>query len=375
MALKKILATSWHPRGANAIIPIVKKLNLEGKTELVVIGHGFSEKRFDDAGIPYRKISDYGLSDVSLSSMERLLLNEEPDLVLTGTSTQDENNKDVIEQTITLESANNQIPSLAVLDYWANYWQRFSDVANGNKFAFLPSKIAVIDEYAKRAMIGEGFPEERLVITGNPHFDSFESKAKGFSETDRKKIREEIGLPQEILLFYAGGIFQRDSSAYGFWDLDNIKMIKETISKSNKAGLAVKLHPRVPAEDFKEINNYAINHGKGKIKLVSDVSPNHLSLASDVTLTACSTVGIEAVLMGKPCVSLQPNLQCEDYFSILTRNGLVPVGYDAYECKSLIENVVSDKNYREIILPKMASGFKVYGKATGRVVGLVYSMI
>lgn len=375
MSQKKVLATSWHPGGANAIIPVIKKLNLEKVVDVVVIDHEFSEKQFENAGISYKTISDYNLNDVSLESMTRLLSYENPYLVLTGTSAQDENNKDVLEQTINLASTKNKIPSLAVLDYWGNYWQRFSDLDGKNRLAFLPSKVAIMDEYARKAMLAEGFPEDKLVITGNPHFDSFKYKAKEFSEKDRLKVREQIGLPQEILLFYAGGIFQRDSAQYGFWDFDNVKLISQTINETRKAGLVVKLHPRVPKEDFEEIGSYVAHNGEGKIKLVSDVHPNSLSLASDVTLTACSTVGIEAVLMGKPCVSIQPNLKNEDFFAILTKNGLVPVGYDAYECVSLIENVISDKNYREVTLPSMSSGFRVDGKATERVKNLVYEML
>ena len=102
MFKKKVLATSWHPGGANAIVPVIKKLQSDGKVNITVLGHQYSEAIYKAAGIPYNTLRTYGLKDVSEGSMAAILAQEIPDLVLTGTSVQDEENRDVIEQTITL---------------------------------------------------------------------------------------------------------------------------------------------------------------------------------------------------------------------------------------------------------------------------------
>ena len=62
----KILATSWHPGGMNAIVPVIKRLNQQGKVNVVTVGHQYSEAILDSHGIGYKRISDYGLEDVSL---------------------------------------------------------------------------------------------------------------------------------------------------------------------------------------------------------------------------------------------------------------------------------------------------------------------
>src|SRR3989344_7327653 len=123
----KILATSWHPGGANAIVPVIKQLMAEGKTDVTVIGHEFTEPIFAKAGLEFKTIKDFGLGDISLNSMEKLLTAVSPTLVLTGTAAQEGKGNNVIEHTITLAARKLGVKSLAVLDVWANYWQRFTD--------------------------------------------------------------------------------------------------------------------------------------------------------------------------------------------------------------------------------------------------------
>ena len=375
--MKKIVATSWHPGGANAISPVIKALIQEGKTKVVVIGYQFSEKIFQNNGISYRTIESYGLKDVSVDSMEELLAVELPDLILTGTSAQDEKNRNVIEQTIALAAKRVGIKSLAILDFWANYSLRFNDVFTGEKFKFLPDKIAIMDEIAKETMINEGFDKTRLVITGNPDFDNLENMARNFKE--KKIIRAKIGSKADLLIFYAANAWKKEIDELGFWDLDNIKIVNrvfQSLSEDRKAkvDMVVKLHPRVPREDFLEISQYIDQDSKGRIKLVSDIDPLDLILASDLTLTPFSTLGIKAVYMRKPCISLQPGLKGKDLL-IVSEKGFIPVGYTADDCEREFKKAILNDKYRQEELPRKAAGFRTDGKATESVKKLVYRML
>lgn len=377
--MKKILATSWHPGGANAIAPVIKRLIAEDKTIVVVIGYQFSEKIFRDYGINYKIVDSYGLRDVSLGSLERLLRVELPDLVLTGTSMQDEATKDVIEQTIVLAAETKGIPTLAVLDFWGNYWQRVSDIFTGEKFKFLPDKIAIMDEVVQQAMAEEGFAKERLVITGNPYFDDLPAKASSFTVTEKQTIRQSIGLGCETLLFFAGNTFKNEAINYGYWDLENIRLLAGVLKQlpkgqRTKIGIAVGLHPRTPESDLAEINHYIGEISGIKIKVVHHIKAQELVLVSDLTLTANSTVGIEAVYMGKPCISLQPGLKGKDLL-IVSEKGIIPVGYTVRDCERELKKAIVDIEYREKELPKRAKNFRIDGRATERVVKLAYEMI
>ncbi len=377
--MKKIVATSWHPGGVNAIAPVIKLLRAEKKIEVVVIGHEFSESIFEKNDISYRKISDYKLADVSVESMKALLNAEKPDLILTGTSAQDENNKDIIEQTITLAANNMSKKTLAVLDFWANYSLRFNDIYTGETFKFLPSKIAIMDKVAKEEMLTEGFASEKLVITGNPDFDDLANRAKNSTKEEKEAIRTKIGLKADLLIFYAANAWKKEIDKLGFWDLDNIKIVDSVFQslpedRKVKVGMVVKLHPRVPREDFLEISQYIDNSSEGRIKLLTNIDPLDLILTSDLTLTPFSTLGIKAVYMRKPCISLQPRLKGKDLL-IVSEKGFIPVGYTVDDCKRELKKAILDNKYRQEELPKRAAGFKTDGKATERIAKLVYEML
>lgn len=306
--------------------------------------------------------------------MDTLLQAESPDLVLTGTSTPDDNNRHVIEQTTTLAARNRGITTLAVLDFWTKYSLRFSDISSGVQLKFLPDKLAIMDKYAESDMLAEGFPEDILVITGNPHFNNLEAKAREFS--GKEGWRQQIGLDTEVLCFYAACVWKHEESKLGYWDLHNIQLangVLRELPEPSRFGLVVKLHPRVPREDLEEISDYIQNESDGRIKL-TDISPSELILASDLTLTPYSTLGIEAVYIGKPCISIQPGLLCEDFLAVLTKNNLIPVGYNHEDCKCLVERAYTDSNYREGLIDQ-ASDFRTDGKATDRVTNLVYELL
>lgn len=123
----KVLFSSKDPGGANAIAPVIEAL----KTEGAEVGENVTA----------------------------------PDIFIAGTSAGDSPDKQIMRML-------GSTPSLYVLDFWLNYWQRFSSLGEKD-FAFLPTRICVMDDIAKEEMIAEGFPAERLVVTGNPHFDHF----------------------------------------------------------------------------------------------------------------------------------------------------------------------------------------------------------
>ncbi len=257
---KKIVAASWHPGGVNAISPVIKRLTGDGKIDVVVIGHQFSENIFRSNNINYRTINSYGLRDVSVDSMAWLLKVELPDLVLTGTSVQDDKNRDVIEQTITLAAKRMGIKSLAVLDLWQNYYQRVSDIYTGERFRFLPDKIAVMDGLAKEAMIKEGFDRQKLVITGSPHFDDLGRLVSGYTLEKKETIRSAIGVPKSTyLVMYATDISaDLKMLGAGFTDLDCLEILCLGITqleekKKKNVSLLLKKHPREKEKCFEKL--------------------------------------------------------------------------------------------------------------------------
>lgn len=372
---KKIIVVASHTGVANAVVPVIKRLSYRKDIQISVFSHKVSQRVFRENSIEYKRVD----GDVSLMSMLNLLRKEKPDLILTGVAGQ-AGEKDVIEQTIVLAGKEIGVRSLAILDLWGSYSRRFSDIYTGEKFKFLPDKIAILDQVAEGEMREEGFDKKRMVITGNPHFDDLPQKAKQFTETEKQAIREKIGLNIDLLLFFAGAIFLKEKEEMGYWDLDIISLLVKVLDSlpRKNIGLAIKLHPNVmypgtPHRDLTLLEKYLRKISRQDIKLIKDVSTQKLVLASDITMVAVSTMGVEAVYMGKPCISLQPGLKRKDLL-ILSRKRIIPVGYRKESCLRLVRKVILDEEYRET-LPQLASNFRTDGKATERVVNLVLDML
>ena len=372
---KKVLATAWHPGSAQSIAPVVKKLQEEDRVDVVVVLHEFARDVFSRANISFKTIGDYGPNKVSLQTTKSILGAETPDLVLTGTSDSDEKNKVTIEQCFIAGTGFfTGMVSLAVMDWWSGFKRRFFSPDLG--LCFLPKRVAVLDEIAQRNAVSSDIPSRAVVVTGNPYFDNLAQKTVKFSGKRGEEIRRTIGLNRRDLFFYAGNIFEEEASRYGhdYWDLDIITLMvgaTEEVRREGRLGIVVKLHPRAPAGDKTKIKR-ALS-GEFGVRLVEGIETHDLVLASDCTFVVFSTVAIEVVNLGRPCLSLQPGASREEDVLIPSKEGIIPVGYSVEDCCSLVQRAV-ESGYRQSLLEK-ASGFRTDGQATQRVVDNIYKML
>ncbi len=371
------MATAWHPGSAQSIAPVVKKLQEEDRVDVVVVLYEFARDLFSKANIFFKTIRDYKQYEVSFSSVRSVLQTECPDLVLTGTSDPDEKNKVTIEQCFIAEASlsSRSMRSLAIMDWWSGFGKRFFPKLERGS-CFLPDRIAVLDKIAQKNAVEERVPSCRLVITGNPYFDNLSQKTVEFSGKKREEIRRTIGLNCRDLFFYAGNIFGEEASKYGhgYWDLDIITLMlnaTEEVRGEGRLGIVVKLHPRAPAGDKTKIRRLLSK--QFGVRLVEDTVTHDLILASDCTFIVFSTVAIEAVSLGKPCLSLQPGASREEDVLILSKEGIIPVGYSLEDCRFLVQRAV-ESGYRQSLLEK-AAGFRTDGQATQRVVDNIYEML
>lgn len=394
----KVIATSWHPGGANAIIPVIKRLQNDIKVE--VIGHGFSEGVFKRAGIDYKTIGDYHINNISTNSMIQIVEKIHPQLVLTGSSIQDKDNRNVIEQTIALAARKKKIKSLSVMDWWGNLWEKFSDLYDENgrfreeiygkllppeytekdgKFKFLPDKIGVMDSSIKMAMLEEGFDENRLVITGNPFFDELIILKEGFR--DREKVRNDLKIdPKSYVIFYAS-----QNLEYVFGDRlgytektvlrELLKSIKDIPGK--KISVLVKVHPREDKKDIENLERIVKEEEFNDLSVIivdKDYNTRTAIMASDVAVAASSTTLIESTYLGLPSISLQPGLKAEDYLEATNKSGITIPIYKEGEIREVLRKLIFDERYKLKLATKRKE-FQIDGKATERVTNLVHKIL
>jgi len=92
------------------------------------------------------------------------------DLVFTGTSFGDS-----IEKRIISAAKAENIPTISIVDFWTDYIPSFSDSEKRN-FKYLPDYILAVDEIMKKEMVAEGFPKDKIFITGTHILIHFQKK-------------------------------------------------------------------------------------------------------------------------------------------------------------------------------------------------------
>jgi len=394
--MTKIIATSLNAGGANAILPVIQRFDEEGHIEVITIGHSTSEGVFrkeEEKGVfvplvrNYRTIRDYDLGDISVYSMGRILDIEKPDLVLTGTGIQDKNNPQLIDQTTTLAARDRGIDTLAVLDFHSHYSGRISNledgqIIEGSRHRYMPTLFAIMDEFAEKDMLEEGFPKEKLRITGNPAFDKLIGLKESFTEEDRKKIRETygFGLNDYIVFFLSQPIKLRFSDTYGYVEEDSIRAVLGPLQyfqrqTSRQISVLIRAHPAEKKADLETIaKDYPRLHIEVDHKDDQRYGSEPCMLATDATFSPWSTELIKSSYLGVPSISIQPGLKIKDPL-ITNRLGVTPAIYENEKAREVLEKLVFGEEAFARELAERRKDFKIDGKATARVAKLVYGTL
>lgn len=240
-----------------------------------------------------------------------------PNLVLTGTSTPG----NTIDRVSIAAAQEMRIPSLAILDYWGNYRARFEDI-HGNPLGCLPDRISVMNKTAEKEMIAEGIPASRISVSGSPRFENIIDRRDN-KNSQRRIIARQHGLDpaKPWILFLSQpyrAVFGGEEGARrktGYTEMDAARCLMDSI-KEIDAQLLVRLHPRE-----EESNRHVFENTP--CAFVQNAEINDLLSACNI-VTGMSTVAlIDAYLMKKPVISIQPDQTNED-LCYLTRFGLIP---------------------------------------------------
>ena len=315
----KVLALAGDAGGARTLSPVLKRLAAQPGITLQVQAYAAAVEIWRREGWPVSPVNV-----AAVPSCDRLLL---------GTSWQPEQWE--LEAIAVARQAD--IRSASVLDSWVNYRVRF---LNRHGEFVLPDAIAVMDESAKREMLGEGFPTERLAVTGHPSFDELERFCSVEAQTTaRERILQAFEVPltpslsptggegarragegdsdarkapavTPIFLFASQPISQMaDGASWGFDEhlvlADLSAALDATLrAHGQKAVLLVKRHPR-------ETDELTLPKAASlSIRVVDDSLGDYRELvaASDFVLGMNSNLLLEACLLGKPVISYQPGL-------------------------------------------------------------------
>ncbi|MEB3238277.1 MAG: hypothetical protein VKO64_11725 [Candidatus Sericytochromatia bacterium] len=277
----RLIVFSSDPGGASCLIPVLK--DLPESWALKVFAGRDAREAFANAGFdPVATEPD------SIDEM----LEGRVTAVLTSASSLPE--RDMTEKRLWRRAAERDVPSLAVLDQWQCYVARFSGPQGREPLGYLPTAIAVMDEQARTEMIREGFPEDRLVVTGQPALGVVRERVVSLKAADSTPGARVTWFSQPLR-----ALFGRD---LGFDEHDMLGIVRTAMGMlgEGRPRLVCKLHPRERREDFPP--------DEADFEVVAgDRDNDALLAASDVVLGMSTVMLVHAVLAGIPTLSVSPD--------------------------------------------------------------------
>lgn len=299
---KGIFAFS-DPAGANSILALIDNITKCGnKNNEDFIVFTNSVGVFPNEYSNLVKIRDFNTKVYS-----EILAKFKPDCVFTATS----NNS--YEHNIRLLSKEKGIRTIAFIDHWTNYLERF----RFNNITLFPDEIWVINDIAKKEAIKAGLPEDKIFISGNPYYEKIK---KFVPKVDKESFLREHGIPldKKIIMFISDDLresFPKNSNnkcALGFDEFTVLSDVLNSLCEIYNKGLIdflkylflIKIHPRGKINKFDSL----IKNRKYKflnIKVRKKIDPLTITYYSDYVLGMFSNMVIEALLMGKKVLRVQ----------------------------------------------------------------------
>jgi hypothetical protein len=155
-----------------------------------------------------------------------------------------------------------------------------------------------MDDIAKEEMLAEGFPVERLVVTGNPHFDHFADDITHETEEDERILF--ISQPLRAI----GALPGYTSVAYDEYAVleDLIEMLAHL---PERFFLSLRLHPKEPADKYAEYLG-------PRVRRATEATLEEALSCAGLVVGMSSPVLMQAATAGKKVLSYEPGLAGED---------------------------------------------------------------
>lgn len=320
--MKKILFFSCEPGGAEVLVPVINLFTSRQEYEVQVVSYGYGASQFFRSGISYMEISPVEKHDRSVVEKYR------PDLLITSACSMPE--QDMSEKYLWYQARQIGIKTIAFLDQWQNYVIRFSGNSEQEKMAYLPDFINCINEIGRQEMGEKGFGAERLIIFGHPSLSMIPERIKAINVAG---IKDKLGIAHDypVVLFVSEPLREYYALDRGYDQYEALEMVVNVVKKSiGKAIVIVKLHPKDRLENFNAIQ-LRLKEQHHLIFVTDELSPIECNGVADYVFGMSSVMLIEAYLMSKLVVSVQPNLRIEDP-CVLSKYGYIPlienIGFD-----------------------------------------------
>ena len=279
---------------------------------------------------PYLASGETIVQNVDGMTAQMVLQRFEPQLILVGTA---ENPANPALQ-LTTEARRNAISTIGMIDGPANVAHRFRGTTD-DPLAFAPNRLFVPDRQTRDAYIAVGWDRGAVHVTGHPHFDRVRQVQAALAQEGRQSVRRRAyrHVPEDrpIVLFAAELSDGLDRAQYrrnedytlrgrGSNDLRTnivLEEVLDAVSLCNpRPWFVVRLHPKNTADEFTPYANEIDQWSTGASALEA-------AFAADVVVGLTTVLLAEAVVLGRPTLSVLPRASEQGWLSTIA-HGLTP---------------------------------------------------
>jgi len=358
---KLIYCFSREPGGAEALALVLK---VRDRNTYLLVGKDYACDIFESHGLVCKRYC--GNTREELYSFVDSLQKENPaSIVLTSAASIPEH--DMTEKYFWNWAASRKVPSIAVLDQWQNYRERFSGPNGTNICQYLPDVICAMDESARQGMIDDKLPRERIEVVGHPSLSRLRKIMANSAADESEGVRKKLGLHsgQQLVLFVSEPFTYFYGDKAGFTELtilDELITYFEERSLSLKKEyddikLIIKLHPKNSLEAFSKFRE---DHAKmwttrKPVILADEIDKISLLTASDLVVGMASIMLMEAIALGRPTVSLQVGARISNLCEAVNQK-IIPFVSTRNEMRLVLDKLIGDPSYKD----KYTNGIRNY---------------
>ncbi len=229
----------------------------------------------------------------------------------------------------------------------------------------IPDITAVYGPIDKKILTENSFyPKSKVVVTGSPRYDIFANPERFFN---KEKVYKELGIePEKKLVVWATQPIPIEYAK----KLPGA--IFEAVKEFKEIYLVAKLHPRDQLKNFYE--EVAKEKGAEVSLIGTQMDTNELLYSCELMLTAWSTTALEAMILNKPVITINPTGKPDPV--PYAKSGAAIGVYDLSKLKSAIKGALYNKNIRKKLEERRKKFvyervYKIDGKATERVCKLI----
>ncbi len=244
------------------------------------------------------------------------------------------------------------------------------------------TKIAAWGNTTRDMLLNCGVSDSKIEVTGVPRYDSF--RIKPADPKDRARIAAELNIPADKKwLVFATDPFHEPGRADfvgNYLTQDELRKLVQTVARAAQrfpeCRLILKLHPRDRYESFARAWIREMNM-EGQVWVTRSFPTPRLLPHTEVLLTVCSTVAIEAMLCDKPVITL--NMQSGEDLQPHRELGVALGAKDEQTLIQALDRCLNDESTKQNLRARREQVIPEYigprdGKASARAAEIIETL-